>query len=322
MMVMSEIVRILKSSKKVLIVTHISPDGDGIGSTLALLHGLNKLGIEGDIVIDDDVPGDFRFLPKSDKILKYSPEIENHYDAAVAIDCSDEGRMGRAEELYSKVPVKINVDHHISNTMYADYNVVDSNSGACAELVYQLIKLLGVEFDNRIATCLYCSLATDTGRFMYGNTTSITHEVAADLLNNGADLRKISEEIFEKKTLSQVLLICEALKTLRVVEDGSIAYIVVTKAMLEKCGAKPSDTEGLVYYPRCIDGVEIGLLFKEEDGRIKVSFRSKALDVSKVAAVFGGGGHVLASGCFVEAPMEEAIERVVRACADAIKGGR
>ncbi|SHE84055.1 phosphoesterase RecJ domain-containing protein [Caldanaerobius fijiensis DSM 17918] len=318
-MVMSEIVKLLKSAKKVLIVTHVSPDGDGIGSTLALLHGLNQLGIEGHVVIDDEVPEGFAFLPQSGKILRYPHEMDGYYDVAVAIDCSDEERMGNVKELYMRLPVKINIDHHISNTMYADYNVVDSNAGASAELVYQLLKLLGVEFDSDISTCLYCSLATDTGRFMYSNTTSITHEIAGDLLNNGADLRKIAEEIFEKKTLNQVLLIGKAISTLNVVEDGTIAYITVTKAMLDECGARPGDTEGLVYYPKSIDGVEIGLLFKEEDDRIKVSFRSKKVDVSKIAAIFGGGGHVLASGCFLEMPMSEAVEKVVQACARAVK---
>lgn len=318
-MVMSEIVKLLKSAKKVLIVTHVSPDGDGIGSTLALLHGLNQLGIEGHVVIDDEVPGSFAFLPQSSKILRYPHEMDGYYDVAVAIDCSDEERMGNVKELYMKLPVKINIDHHISNTMYADYNVVDSNAGASAELVYQLLKLLGVEFDSDISTCLYCSLATDTGRFMYSNTTSITHEIAGDLLNNGADLRKIAEEIFEKKTLNQVLLIGKAISTLNVVENGTIAYITVTKAMLDECGARPGDTEGLVYYPKSIDGVEIGLLFKEEDDRIKVSFRSKKVDVSKIAAIFGGGGHVLASGCFLEMPMSEAVEKVVQACIRAVK---
>lgn len=319
MMVMSEIVNLLKKAKRVLILTHISPDGDGIGSTLALLHGLNKLGIEGRIVIDDQVPGNFAFLPKSEEILRYSPEIANDYDVAVAIDCSDEDRMGNAKELYMALPVKINIDHHISNTMYADYNIVDSNAGASAELVYQLVKLLGIDFDSDISTCLYCSLATDTGRFMYSNTTSITHEIAGDLLNNGADLRKISEEIFEKKTLNQVMLIGKAISTLNVVEDGAIAYITVTKAMMEECGAQPGDTEGLVYYPKSIDSVEIGLLFREEDDKIKVSLRSKKVDVSKIAAMFGGGGHVLASGCSLEKPMNEAIEEVVKACSRAIR---
>lgn len=316
MMMMNKIVNLIKDADNILIVTHISPDGDAIGSSLGLLNGLKLINKNVDLIIDDCVPKDFMFLSNAE-LIKMT--CSGDYDLAIAVDVSDERRMGSCLNLYKKAKTKISIDHHASNTMFADINLIDKNAAATCELVYQTLKLLDIDFDKNISTCLLCGIITDSGRFMFPNTTSITHEIAGDLLNNGAEMAEINENLFEKRSLSQIKLLSKALQNLRIEAEGKIAYMYVTYDMINECKADENETEGFVNYAKQIDGCEIGILFKEQENAVKVSYRSKRVNVNKIASLFGGGGHILASGCTIEDTMENAISKVLTACREELK---
>lgn len=321
-MVASEIIKLLRQSSKVAIISHIMPDGDTLGSSLAMAAALKQKGKEVLCLCADAVPPLYAFLPGADAVM--SPhDTDADIPVVLAVDCSDEERLGSCNKIFAKADYTVNIDHHISNTFYACYNMVDTTAAATAELVYQLIKLMGVDVNAQIATCLYTGIVTDTGRFSYDNTTAATHEIAGDLLNCGVKASWLNDELFNKRSLQRTLLLGRALNTLETHGGGAIALIKVDMEMLASVGANDSDCDGLVNYARDIDTVEVGLLFKEtNNGHIKVSLRSKDhVDVNAIAAKFSGGGHKKASGCTIKASMDEAVKMVLEEVESAIKGG-
>lgn len=312
-MVASDIVRLLKTSDKIALISHIMPDGDTLGSSLALALTLRQKGKEVVCLCSDPIPKSYAFLPGAD-VIRRPIHSDADITTVLAIDCSDRERLGDCNNIFSKANYTVNIDHHISNTSYAHYNMVDTTAAATAELIYQLIRLTGANIEKQVATCLYTGIVTDTGRFSYDNTTSVTHEIAGDLINCGVDTNWLNDELFNKRSLQRTRLLAKALDTIQVCGGGSIAFIKVDMVMLRDVGADDADCDGLVNYARDIDTAEVGLLFKEMDnGRIKVSLRSKNhVDVNAIAAKFNGGGHKKASGCTISASMDEAVEMVLK----------
>ena len=296
---------LLKAAKKLVIVSHVSPDGDTLGSSLALMHALRMLGKEVIMNVDDDISTVYSFLPGIAEYRRFAPEESVDADLLVIVDASSADRAGNAMDVV-KSPAVLNIDHHKTNTRFADYLYLDSDAAATAEIIYSLLLEMGIKLTRNIATCIYEGIYTDTGSFKYSNTTSNTLKTAADLLKYGVNPSLISDNM-ELKSRSQVEMLRKVLETLTFLKDGKIAYIEIPLELYDH----NVETDTFISYPRYVEGVEIALLFKQvEENLTRVSFRSKEIDVAKIALSFGGGGHKKAAGCSIYAPLKEA-EKVI-----------
>ena len=303
---LAETGELLKAAKKLVIVSHVSPDGDTLGSSLALMHALCMLGKEVIMNVDDDISTVYSFLPGIAEYRRFAPEESVDADLLVIVDASSADRAGNALDVV-KSPAVLNIDHHKTNTRFADYLYLDSDAAATAEIIYSLLLEMGIKLTRDIATCIYEGIYTDTGSFKYSNTTSNTLKTAADLLNYGVNPSLISDNM-ELKSRSQVEMLRKVLETLTFLKDGKIAYIEIPPELYDH----NVETDTFISYPRYVEGVEIALLFKQVEANLtRVSFRSKEIDVAKIALSFGGGGHKKAAGCSIYAPLKEA-EKVVR----------
>lgn len=302
------------SSDKIAVLEHEKPDGDCIGSGLALVLGLRSLGKKAILISQDAHPQVYHFLSGSQYYTRsdYIQPEEFNPDLAVFLDCTGPDRVGKSLSLVEGKPW-INIDHHISNSYFGHLNLVDPHASAVGELVFQILECLGVEITQEMAEAIYVAIATDTGGFRYQNTTSDTLRLAARLLDIGVKAWEISDMVFEQRTLSYLMLLAQALNSLRLYQGGRVAAISVTKEMLRKAGASQDEAEGLVNYPRSIQGVEVALAFKESDNaKIHVSFRSrKRVDVAEVASRFGGGGHPRAAGAVLDGTLDEVQKKVL-----------
>lgn len=303
-MIESKIVNTLLNAQNIAIVSHENPDGDCIGSMLALYLALRKKGKEVRMYLKDGLPKNLLFLPSSDKI-NIQDEIDESFDVLVLLDTGELERTGikGIDKCFDKL---VNIDHHITSSGIGDLYYINSTAAATGEIIYQMIKLMGIDQDKEIATCLYTSIFTDTGGFRYSNTTSITHQIAADLINTDIDFVYIINKVYDEISLSKFYLIKDALQTLQLFESGRIAYLTITKQMFEKNNVRRDETENIINYARNIDTVEVAALFIEEENRIKVSLRSKYhVDVGSIAKAFGGGGHKRAAGFTTELGIDE-----------------
>ena len=313
------IIKYIKGSNDDFIVTsHMSPDGDNIGSTLSMYYALNKLGKNVYYVLDDSLPQNLKFLVENINILK-SEEVSLKNYNIVALDCGDKRRICLSKELIENAKKLISIDHHASNDYYGDFNYIDIDASSTSELVYNLlVEYQKIEnksiIDENIATCLYTGLVTDTGNFVYSNAHPSSFDMAKELLLKGAKKQTIIQRVFQSNPYNYYKLLGEALNTLDIV-DGKISSIMITKDMLKRNVISFNDVEGISSYTRDIDGVEVGILLKEKkENEIKVSFRSKSyIDVSKIAQSFGGGGHVRAPGCTIYSSIEDAKKQIVEA---------
>lgn len=302
----------LLAADSVLITAHVNPDGDALGSSLAMYHLFRQMGKEVQVLIDDDIPEAFGFLPDINIIRK--PEEERYQaDLLVLLDVSMD-RTGRVIEK-CQAPV-LNIDHHITNDEKADFLYLDADRAATAEIVYQLAAQMGVKPDEAAAACIYTGISTDTGNFRYSNTTAFTMRAAADMIEAGARPHVVSEAL-EKRSFKEVQDRARAMQTIEMCADGRIAGLYIDNALYETLDT----TEGFIDGVRIIDTVKVAVLVKEvEPGKCRVSMRSKGVDVSSVAAGFGGGGHIRAAGCTIEKPLADAkatllaaLERAVQA---------
>lgn len=304
-----QIVNALETSEKVVIFPHIIPDGDTVGSSAALYHALKQKGKDVYVLVEELVPEYLQFLSKD-----FTQEIPSDYysDLCIALDCSDMGRIGQRSEVYSKSKTTINIDHHRTNTFFGDLNYVDDEASATGEVVFNYLKALNTQIDQFIAESLYTAISTDTGSFKYTNTSSNTHCVAAELLEKGVDLNHISVELYQNVRLEKIRLEAKVLDHLSIFCKGKAVAAFVSQEMLKEINAKMDETEGIIETLRNIQGVEIAVLFKEVNNKeIKVGLRAKrSADVSKIAMMFGGGGHVKAAGCSIYDNLENAQQLV------------
>ena len=301
-----------KSEHNIYICSHIQPDGDNIGSTLALGMAIKKMSKNVKLLKVDDIPSDYKFLPNVDLIKKY--EMEENIDLFIALDSSDMERLGVGKEFAKNANNIINIDHHITNTKFGDINIVSSSSAATGELVYEFIKQMGVDIDKNIATCLYTAISTDTGSFIYSNTTYMTHLIIAELLKTGIDINNININLYQKRSMERTRLFINVLNDIEIFLNGKIGIVTVTQDMLKSSNAKLEDTEGIISFVRDIDSVEVACLLKEVNkNEIKVSLRSKEkIDVSKISSKFNGGGHIRAAGCTLFTEMDNAKELILK----------
>lgn len=308
---LDEIASVIRSSNRFLLLMHEFPDGDAVGSNIALGLALERMGKQVDIVSTSPLPDCYSFLPGKEKVRDWAEPVVD-YDVAILLDCADSKRIGGAERLLKHCKFLVNVDHHVSNNSYANLNLVDPEASATGELVMRLFDRLGLEPTPEEATCLYTAILTDTGSFRFQNTTSSGLRTVARLIECGVDPSLVAEAVYENKPISSVRLLALALQSLRLSDDGLVSWLWVTRKMLNEARADDDDSEGIVNYARMIRGVEVALVFRETSGHdIKVGLRSRRhVDVSRIASRFGGGGHARAAGCRV-CGLPEEVERVV-----------
>ena len=301
-MKISDIVIKIKLFKKIAITFHTSPDGDSIGSALALLIGLRKLNKEVYIISKEVIPQTFQFLPCAKEITGEICEPEKDTQCVIVLDCGDVKRINANFSLQNRKFELINIDHHLSNDLYGDLNFVDTSASAVAEIVYEVLRLLHVDLDSEISSCLYTSILTDTGSFRHSSTTAVTHAIAGELINTGIDFSGIHRIVFENKKFDRVKFCGEVISNMTSYIQGSVCIMYIPKKLIEKYNLKDSDISDVITFGSSIDTVEVTIVIKEAEDGVKVSLRSKSLvDVRKIAEGFNGGGHIRAAGFFTEA---------------------
>lgn len=312
MEIINNITSLIKASNVIIILPHIMADGDTLGSSMALHLALGKIGKKSFIVADEEIPKNLRFITDGHALISNTDHLSP--DLVITVDCSDEDRLGQRKKYLQDIPNSINLDHHKTNTLFAKNNFVDYSAAATGEIIYSIIKHLGIIISKEIASSLYVAISTDTGSFKYDNTTTNTHIIISDLLNYGINLNDITTELYQNKSLLKVKLMAEAVNTLEFHYTGKLGIIIVNAKMIQKVGASQLDADGLVEVVRDIEGVEVGVLLKEtSDLEIKVGFRAKHdVDVSSIAKHFGGGGHRKASGCTIYDSLSNARNSIIQ----------
>lgn len=300
------VIALLTASRRPLIVFHEHPDGDAIGSALALAHGLRQRGITPTVACSNAIGAYYRFLPGSGMI--HGPELSSRdgdgFDLAIMVDCADFARAGSLQSLVRECPRLVNIDHHPTNNGYGDAALVVPEAAASGELIASVLRGLGAAIDADIATCIFTAIMTDTGSFRYSNTSAASFELAADMVRAGARPETISDAVYEQRPRGDIELLAAGLGRLHLSDDGRIAWMSVTH---EDLARTDGDSEGLVNYARMIAGVEVAMVLREEaDGTVKVSLRSRRIDVARVAHSFGGGGHPRAAGLTFSGTLSEA----------------
>ena len=311
-MTLSQIAKFILESKKIGITYHVSPDGDAVGSVLALFNALKSLNKDCYIISKDTLSENLKFLKGSDEITGEITEPVDETDIVVVLDCGNLERV--SANLKEFTGTIVNIDHHLSNDKYGDVNYIDSNAAATAEIVFELLNLMGISFEKEnsvikdIGTCMYTSIVTDTGAYRHSNVTERTHKISATLKKIGVDNTFIYQSLFDNKDFSRIKLIGKALSNMQLILNGKVALLEIDKNFTADLGIDIGDTSDIISYGLQIKGVEVTLLLKEVEDGVKASLRSKSyVDVRKIAEVFGGGGHIRASGIKIKnMSMEEA----------------
>ncbi len=309
----------IRASRSIVLACHVNPDGDALGSLLGLAFALIPLGKDVVCLSEDGVPDILRFLPGSELVQQTSDVPA--FDLALVVDSGELSRVGsHVQPIVARARRIVDIDHHVTAGAFGDIRVLDAGAASTAEIVYALLQALAAPITNDIATCLFTGIITDTGSFRFQNVTPNTLRVAAELLEAGAPPAHISENVFDNRTFAATRLLGHALSSLTQTADGQVIWAHITAGDFQTLGATDQDTEGVVNYVRGVRGAEVGLLFREmSDGKIRVSLRSReTVNVAEIAQRFGGGGHRMASGCTIDAPLAEAEQLLVQAVREAI----
>lgn len=316
-----EIGRILRAHHRFAILGHVRPDGDALGSQLALALSLQALGKEVRVWNEDGMLEKYSFLPRGDLLTK-PPSTPEDFDVAIALDTAIQNRLGTALAAVRSAKIWINIDHHLSNPGYGDVVHVDSSAPATAEIIFHLIKSQSLPFDRDIAENLYAAISTDTGSFQYPKTSAHTFEIAAELIRTGLDVGRLSQLLYENYPRRRLELLRELLRNMRFQQEDRVASFSLTSKAAADLGVLPEDNEGLIDHLRAVRGVIVAVFFEElSDGKVRVSMRSKtdALDVCAICQKFGGGGHTLAAGARVKGPLSEVEKRVLAEVCETVK---
>lgn len=307
---LDQIVADLRAKQNFLVTSHARPDGDSLGSEVALALALEQLGKQATVVNRDPVPTAYRSFPAVDRIV-IAPEVREHFDSAVVLECSAIDRPGVAG---LDQQFLINIDHHPGNTLYGALNWFDTQAAACGEMVYRLIHALGTPLTPDAATLLYLAILTDTGSFRFPNVTADTFAICRDLVEGGASPAAVATAVYDSNSFGKLKLNAAVLATLERDETGRIAWLHLTRAMLEAAQVGDEETEGLINYPLTARDVRAVAFFRQaENCAYRVSLRSKGeIDVGKIASAFGGGGHKNAAGCTIDGSYES-VKRVALA---------
>ncbi|ABA88803.1 phosphoesterase, putative [Syntrophotalea carbinolica DSM 2380] len=303
------IVQLIGESQSFLVASHAHPDGDAVGSTLALVSFLRQLGKNAVAFNLDGIPEELSFLPGADEVI-CQPEALSSYDVGFILDSGELGRAG--DFLQNHCSKLVNVDHHPHSEPFGAINYVDEQACATGALIYRIIQTAGYSISHDVALCVYTAILSDTGSFRYSNANPEAFQIASALVEVGVSPWYVAGNLYESRPAEQIKLLSHVLETLTVSSCGRFGSVMVTTGMLQAAGARPEHTDGLINYPRSIRGVEVALFFRQvEDDLFKVSFRSKGkVDVGSLARELGGGGHHNAAGATVAGSMEQVQEVV------------
>ena len=298
---------LINDSNSILVLTHESPDGDAIGSSMAFYHMLKDRNKNVDIVIPE-LPITFNYLNSIEDIKTNSDKA---YDLAIIVDCANKERVAQSNDEITRCKKTIVIDHHISNSNYGEYNYVEGETASCAQVIYYLFKEWNVNITNDIGEALITGSLTDTSGFRNNNVNKNTFLMAAELMDIGIDIHRIYYLTISQKTMAQYMLMRMTLDRLEMYEDGKIAFSYISHEDLENVGAKKGDHEGLVDLGRNIGGVEVSIFMREEDG-YRISFRSNGkVNVNEIAKKIGGGGHMMAAGAKVSGNFKETKKKII-----------
>ena len=311
---MIPIIHQVKRSNRILIASHSDPDGDALGSLLALGLALSKFGKETTLYNESAIPAVYRFLPAIDRIV-HRLEKPERYDTAVVLDCGDISRLGSARGTIEQIRPLINLDHHISNTGFGDIQWVDTEACATSEIVYRLISEFDVRIDRQMAICIYTGILTDTGSFRFSNTNQAAFEISREMAAIGVEPYEVAQRVYGTYSLGRIKLLNLALDSIEISGNGKLSIMTVTKNMLDETGTHPEDVDGLINYARRIQDVKVAALIQEPQNghgqdrdrrKYHVSLRSDgSVDVAAIASSFGGGGHYSAAGFQIETTLPD-----------------
>lgn len=311
--VIHEIIRRLRASSRVLVVSHRRPDGDAVGSGLALVRWLEGIGVSARLFLEDGVPSNYRFIRAGREVLSEPPR-DLSGTTLVVVDTTEISRVVTETDRLAGAREVINIDHHPDNRMFADVNLVDPSASAAALLIQEIVETDGAEMDLETASLLYVGLLADTGGFRHSNVDARTMAAAARLVEAGADPHALARNVFAEQPLSQVRLLGMMLSSLELHFDGRLALAVITEAMRSAAGVCSESMEGLPGYGRLVEGVKVSALIREIPDGARVSLRSNGgADVREIAARLGGGGHPAAAGVVLDMAVPEARELILKA---------
>ncbi len=309
---LATIASVLRGASRIAVASHVRPDGDSIGSIVALGRSLALAGKKVHIISEDAVPANLAFLPGTE-LIQQSDGVPLDIEVAVALDTATKPRLGeRVNQAIANAPLVVNIDHHGTNPRYGNLNHIDTASPATGEIVYELLAQHGFSLDDGIRRNLFAAISTDTGSFQYDSTSPRTHRIVAEMMEAGLDTAELARRLYQSHPLRRTLLLKALLNEMKFSAGNRIASWALTLATQESVKMEPGDTEGLIDSLRTIEGVIAAVIFEETtDGKIRVSARSKdpRLDVSKICAEFGGGGHRMAAGTRMRGPIEDAEAR-------------
>lgn len=307
-----EVFKKLGQYESICIITHISPDGDALGSSLALYILLKNMGKNCRILCDDTIPRKYMFLPHVTDIAR--PEKETTFECAVSVDCADVHLMGEAAEKFKVAGLQCCIDHHASNPHYAPEEILDIQASSSGELMYYLMKEASAEITQEMAVCLFTAISADTGNFCYSNTTRKTFIAAAELSTYDINIVDITSRIHKLRSVVFVKMLARVLNSLKLFVDGKLAIMYLSKVEIDELQDGITEYEGMIDFAREIEGVEAAAFLRETgDGNYKVSLRSKPmLDIRQLAEKYSGGGHAHAAGCQIHGSLDEVIDTLIK----------
>ena len=318
---MHTIVKQLQKSRKALITSHINPDGDAIGSLVAMGVALRSHGVATTLFNESPIPAVYRFLPGVELISR-SVRAAGDFDTAIVLDCGGLDRVGSLAEMVAAVPVVINIDHHITNDGFGDLQMIDAEACATAEIIYRLITAMGIEIDQTMATSIYTGIVTDTGSFRFSNTNRAAFAICDEMVSKGVAPYNVAQHVYGTYSLGRIKLLNLALETIEISSNGNVSLMVLSRKMLDETGTHPEDADGLINYARRIEDVKLAALIQEQENgfhgqagkkQYHVSLRSDgSVDVAAIASSFGGGGHPSAAGFGIKTTLADVKHKLIQ----------
>jgi phosphoesterase RecJ-like protein len=315
---MNSIIQQFNNSNKIIVITHTHPDGDAIGSLIAMGMSLEALNKKITLYCESLIPAVYRFLPEVHRVVNKIGNL--NYDMAVILDCGDLSRVGQTVSYLDQIPVIVNIDHHVTNTRFGHLQLIDTSACATAEIVYRLIKQMGLPFSKSVATSIYTGILADTGSFRFSNTNKAAFAICQEMVEIGVDPHNIAQHVYGTYSLSRIKLLNLALDSIELSENGKLSIMTLTQKMFDETNTKPEDVDGLINYAQRIEDVEVAALIQEHHNgnensrttnRFHVSLRSDGtFDVAAIAAMFGGGGHSSAAGFSIEETLSSVKSRI------------
>ncbi len=317
---MNQIIRQLKNSNHVFLCSHINPDGDAIASVVAMGLSLASLQKETTLYNESPIPAVYRFLPSVKRIVRHI-DRQTIYDTAIVLDCGNLQRIGKAASFVSRIPVIINIDHHVSNTSFGDFRLIDFSACATVAIIYRLLKQMELSITKDIATLIYTGILTDTGSFRFSNTNKSAFAICKEMIDIGVDPYYVARNVYETFSPGYIKLLHKALGSIEISKNGKLSMIMLTQEMLDETGAQPEEINGLINYAKAINNVKIAVLIHrtsdtkgtkgKAQGRFRVSLRSDGtVDVAAFASSFGGGGHYRAAGFEIDSSIVDLKNRI------------